>query len=326
VTPPVVKSAATSERVTRHDFLQELHRAYQPRSYLEIGINAGYSLTLSRARTIAVDPAFKITSELHCDLQVVKATSDDFFAREDALAHFPDRSVDLAFVDGLHLFEFALRDFINVERHADWSSVIIVDDVLPRSVVEASRERLTTAWTGDVFKLTEVLARYRPDLVLLPLDTRPTGVLLVLGANPRRTVLSDQYDAIVAEHVYPDPQRVPEAVLRRENAIDPASIIGSSVLAELRLARDSGVAREDGWEDLRRSFEAAARPAERRGLKPAQLSPVPARPVSPSAQGKARRKVKAAPPPTASRRALQAVRRRLRPLRRRVRSLSGGRI
>jgi predicted O-methyltransferase YrrM len=308
-----------SETVTRHEFLAELHRAYQPRSYLEIGINAGYSLTLSRAPTIAVDPAFKITSEIHCDIQVVRATSDDFFAREDALAHLPSRTVDLGFVDGLHWFEFALRDFMNVERHAQWTSVIVVDDVLPRSVVEASRERDTVAWTGDVFKITEVLQRYRTDLLLLPVDTRPTGVLLVLGVDPRCTALKDHYEEIVAEYVYADPQRVPETVLRRETAVDASSIIHSGVLASLRDARDSGVTREAGWPDLRRSVEAAARPAERRELTPETLQPKAARPSG------ARRPAKGGRP-SLGRRGLRLVRTRLRPLRRRLQNPGGGRI
>jgi hypothetical protein len=306
-----------SERVTRHEFLAEVHRAYRPRSYLEIGINAGYSLALARSPTIAVDPSFKITAEIHCDLQAVKATSDDFFAREDPLAHLPNRMVDLGFVDGLHWFEFALRDFMNVERHAEWTSLIVVDDVLPRSVVEASRDRDSVAWTGDVFKLTEVLVRYRPDLLVLPVDTQPTGVLLVLGADPRRTTLKDHYDEIVAEYLYPDPQRVSEAVLRRETAVDASSIIRSGVLAGLREARESGVTREGGWPELRRSVEAAVRPAARRELTPEMLQPKAARAPVAARTGRGGGR-------SLGRRGVGLLRARLRPLRRRLQNLGGG--
>jgi hypothetical protein len=296
--------------VTRHEFLRQVHRAYRPRAYLEIGIGTGRSLSLSRARTIAIDPAFKITSEIQCDVQVVKATSDDFFARADGLAHFPDGRIDLGFIDGRHLFEFALRDFINVEAHSHWASVIVVDDVLPRCVAEASRDRVTKAWAGDVFKLPEVLTIYRPDLLLFSLDADPTGVVLVLGADPRNRVLADHYDEIVTKYVDPDPQRVPPAVLSRETAIDPGSIVGSGVLTDLRNARESRLAREAGWENVRRSAAAAARPAERRHLSGGPAEPWRGR------EGRTKRGAKTGRPSISPGRALAAVRRRLRYLRR----------
>jgi hypothetical protein len=109
----------------------------------------------------------------------VQATSDEFFARDDALAVFPEGRVDLAFVDGLHLVEFALRDFINVERHTDWTSVIVLDGVLPRGSIEAARERgEKRVWTGDVFNVGEVLARYRAS------PARPAGMRCVDRWSP----------------------------------------------------------------------------------------------------------------------------------------------
>lgn len=227
----------------RHEFLRELHKVSANRNYLEIGVNDGRSLTLSRVPSIAIDPAFKVVSEIKCDVHLVKATSDDFFARTNPLGHLkggrhPLRNLrrgrspigywrrttlDLSFIDGMHLFEYALRDFINVEKHSDWGSVIVLDDMLPRSIDEAARDRHTNAWTGDVYKMIEVLNRFRPDLVTVLVDTQPTGQLIVFGADPNNTVLKDKYDEIIAEYVVPDPQKVPEAVLERVKAVKPRS-------------------------------------------------------------------------------------------------------
>jgi hypothetical protein len=257
----------------RYELLGELHRQLQPRSYLEIGVRKGRSLALSRTRTVAVDPGFDITFELDCDLQLVRATSDELFAREHPLAHLPAGQVDLAFIDGMHLFEFALRDFMNVERHASWTSVAVFDDVLPRNVREPSRERDgMVAWAGDVFKLLEVLTEHRPDLVLLPVDVNPTGLLVVLGLDPTDAVLASRYDEIVGAHVYPDPQRVPKEILRREGAVDPAALIVSPVWAALREARGSGVPREAAWEGVRRLVADLPR-LPGRELRPGQLRP-----------------------------------------------------
>jgi Methyltransferase domain len=296
--------------VTRHEFLGEVHREYAPRSYLEIGVDMGRSLSLSRAPTVAVDPAFELSWEVNCDLQLVRTTSDDLFAREDGLAHLPGGLVDLAFLDGLHLFEHVLRDFANVERHSHWASVILIDDVLPRNAGEASRERGNRkAWAGDVYSITDALRRYRPELLVLPLDTEPTGMLLVLGADPENSVLHERHDELVAEYVQPDPQEVPKAVLRRELAFDPSSI-SPELWSGLRDARDSGQTREEGWEAVRRSFTDAAKRAPAREIMP----PPPEAPLSRNGRRKsssgarprpARRSVGA----RASRRVRRAVRR-----------------
>ena len=209
----------------RHEFLRRLHRQTKPKTYLEIGVNSGASLRLSRARTIAIDPQFKIIHPLRCNLVMAKATSDDFFAKPDAFKHFRGKSTDLAFIDGMHLFEFALRDFINVERETDWTSVIVFDDMLPRNVPEAARDRETRAWTGDVYKVILTLREYRPDLVLIPVNTEPTGVLLVLAPDAKNTALTDNYDEIEKRYVVPDPQDVPDEILTRECAYDPEQVL-----------------------------------------------------------------------------------------------------
>jgi hypothetical protein len=226
--------------VRRHEFLRNLHKIYQPRTYVEIGINDGRSLTLSRVPTVAVDPAFKVVKELRCDLHMVRATSDDFFARESPLEHLGGAPADLAFIDGMHLFEYVLRDFINTEKYADWSSVVVFDDQLPRNVDEAARDRHTGAWTGDVYKIIPVLQRYRPDLRLAVMDTRPTGVMVVLGLDPTSTVLADRYDEIMDTFLLKDPQQIPPGVIERSCAMTPEALLAAPFWSQLVAARDAG--------------------------------------------------------------------------------------
>ncbi|GAA1352972.1 class I SAM-dependent methyltransferase [Streptomyces beijiangensis] len=244
----------------RHEFLQGLHSVLKPHTYLEIGINDGRSLALSRAASVGVDPAPKIRVPLHCDLQLVTRTSDDFFAQKQPLGHLmsgrnPLRNarrgrplfgaytganqVDLAFIDGMHIFEYALRDFINAERHSGWSSVLVFDDMLPRNNAEAVRDRVDQRgpWTGDVYKVIPVLAQHRPDLIAVQIDTQPTGLLMVIGADPASTVLKDRYDAIMEEWITPDPQKVPEALLERIQAVDPSSLLGAGFWSALSRRR-----------------------------------------------------------------------------------------
>lgn len=263
----------------RHDFLRELHRLGQPRTYLEIGVNTGKSLALSRVPSIGIDPAFTVTTQLRGDIQLAKATSDDFFARPDPIAHFRggrnpwrnlrrgrpilgrwrDRTViDMAFIDGMHLSEFALRDFMSVERFSTWSTVIVFDDMLPRSVEEAARDRVTGEWAGDVYKVAAVLREHRPDLTVLTVDTEPTGVMVVLGADPTNPALRERYAAIEAAIITPDPQVVPGAVIARQGALDPDRLVASPAWAMLRSAR--GKSRSRGYPKVRAALEAVDRP------------------------------------------------------------------
>jgi hypothetical protein len=188
---------------------------------------------------------------------------------------------------------------MNVERHARWTSVIVFDDVLPRNVREPSRERKgMVAWAGDVFKLLEIFRDHRPDLISLPVDTEPTGLLVVLGADPDDQVLSARYEEIVDAHVYPDPQRVPEDVLRRKSAIDPAALIESPLWDDVRKARESGTTREAGWEGIHDAAEGLPR-LPGRELEPDQLRPRGERRKQPGSRPKGQK-------------TLRAVRRRLR--------------
>jgi hypothetical protein len=258
--------------MTRHEFLRRIHERARPRNYLEIGVSDGRSLTLSRVPSIAVDPAFKVTAPQRLDVHLVKQTSDDFFARTDPLFHLrsarnPLRnlrrgrplfahyrggtSLDLAFIDGMHLFEFALRDFMNVERFARWTTVIVFDDMLPRDVDEAARDRHTTMWAGDVFKIIPVLRELRPDLTIIPVDTEPTGMLVVLGADPTNEVLKTRYAEIVERWATPDPQVIPGEILERTHAVAPEAFLEAAFWPDLVRARDRRSRRGAAYEALK---------------------------------------------------------------------------
>lgn len=212
---------------SRHDLLAQLHERVQPETYLEVGVRWGDSLTLARCISVGIDPAFKITRELHGHIHLERTTSDEFFAREDPLSVFEGRPVDLAFIDGLHLAEFALRDFINLERHMAPGGVVVFDDMLPRNPLEASRVRKTRAAPGDVFKVVTVLRQNRPDLAVLPVNTSPTGTLVVTGLDPSSTVLGDRYEELVPFLEARDPQEVPDELLHRTSALEADVLLNS---------------------------------------------------------------------------------------------------
>jgi methyltransferase family protein len=226
--------------MTRHNLLRGLHEVLTPRTYLEIGVNEGASLTLSRAKSIGVDPDFRVRHPLRCDLDLVKAKSDEFFTRPDALAHFDGVPVDLAFIDGMHLSEFAVRDFINVERHLAPAGVTVFDDILPRNALEATRIRRTGAWAGDVYKAVQIIARHRPDLLVVLINTWPTGTAIVVGGDPSSDVLQKAYPSEVPCLEAQDPQSPPREYMSRSAAVDPADLLASEAWPLLVAARECG--------------------------------------------------------------------------------------
>jgi hypothetical protein len=254
------------------DFLERLHVAVQPEAYLEIGLRHGDSLALASCPSLGVDPAFNLKVELGENVTLLRETSDEYFGRKWPLKPLGGRRVDMAFIDGMHLSEFALRDFMGVERLSRWTGVAIFDDILPRTVEEANRDRRTRAWTGDVYKVLRMLECHRPDLICLRVGTKPTGLLLVLGLDPSNRVLRVRYDALLEQAVTPDPQQVPAGVLQRRGVLDPELVLASRVWPVLRDLRDQRTPRRSGLRDLRR--------AARRDL--GRVSPGPLRRLLPS--------------------------------------------
>ena len=206
--------------VTRHEFLAQLHEQLQPRGYLEIGVQFGESLRLARCPAIGVDPAPQL--RYHPILaRVYETTSDDFFAT-DHTRELLAFTLDLAFIDGMHLYEYALRDFENVERYVNERSVVVFDDVLPRNQHEAAREQCPGDWTGDVWKVPKLLQAHRSKLKQHWVDTFPTGTYVVYGFDPWDSRRPASIYSQIRDLGLEAWETVPDDVLNRVEAVDPS--------------------------------------------------------------------------------------------------------
>ncbi len=181
--------------------LARIHEHLKPATYLEIGIAQGASLEIVRPETLAlgVDPNPQLRKQPGPNQRVFAQTSDDFFAKCDIASELGDKTVDLAFIDGLHHLEFALRDFINVEKYCSPNSVVLIHDVYPIDAMSAARERASQFWSGDIWRLILILKKYRPDLTVNVIGARPTGLGIVQNLDPHSTVLSQRLQEIIDE-------------------------------------------------------------------------------------------------------------------------------
>lgn len=186
-------------------YLQQLHKTLKPKVYFEIGTESGASLSFAECTSVAVDPQFQLQSDVSRnkpELHQYQGTSDDFFASR--LLERLGLTVDLAFLDGLHLFEFLLRDFINTEPHMAATGTVTLHDCVPFNHLIAGRDwdkTKTASWTGDVWKVITILREYRPDLQVEVLKLAPTGLVSITNLDPANTVLRDRYDEIVARYL-----------------------------------------------------------------------------------------------------------------------------
>jgi hypothetical protein len=186
--------------------LARIHRHLRPRTYLEIGVSRGDSLKLvgHETQVLGIDPQPNLARPPPANVRIYRETSDDFFAKFSPNAELGGNAVELAFIDGLHRFEYALRDFINVERVCAPSSVILIHDCYPLDERTAQREQVTGFWSGDVWRLLLLLRRERPDLTVRTIATPPTGLGIVLNPNPGSRVLAERLDELVGEYLAKD--------------------------------------------------------------------------------------------------------------------------
>jgi hypothetical protein len=192
------------------DFIAEMCRKRQVRRYLEIGVHTGKNLSkIPCDRAIGVDPCFEISNNVSShksSVHLYQTTSDRFFADVDVLSA-AGGSIEFAFLDGMHAFEFLLRDFYNTEAICTASSLIAMHDCIPLSHEMADRNLVDGVpdgafkgyWTGDVWKIVPILRKYRPDLTVISVDCPPTGIVLVTGLDPMSRILQKNYLEIVRE-------------------------------------------------------------------------------------------------------------------------------
>jgi hypothetical protein len=191
------------------DFLAAFHTHLMPRAYLEVG----EALSVAACDAIAVGPQFQLKAGATGNRRrtlFFQMPSDTFFATENA-RELLGRPVDMAFLDGMHRFEFLLRDLIGAEAVCHRRSLILLHDCVPLNPRMASRRWLPgdpsekeTAdfWTGDVWKLLPILKKYRPDLRIHVFDCPPTGLIAITRVDPASRILTDSYYDIVDQHAH----------------------------------------------------------------------------------------------------------------------------
>jgi hypothetical protein len=186
------------------DYLHVLNHAHshlKPRTYVEIGVFQGDTLKLvaPSTRVLGVDPQPQLKDSPAANVRIFATTSDEFFLQHDPIVELHGERIDMALIDGMHRFEFALRDFMNIERSCHARSVVFVHDCYPLDETSSQREQTPKFWSGDVWRMLILLLKYRPDLSIHTLAAEPTGLGMIMNTDPHSRVIADNYARLVEE-------------------------------------------------------------------------------------------------------------------------------
>ena len=171
----------------RTQLIQTLMEQKGFKNYLEIGVSNGHVFFKVKGTfKVAVDPEFKFNIFRKIGKAIVNTdnlfnkyfskTSDDFFAL-DAPQLFAQKKVEIALIDGMHEYEFALRDVENVLNYLENDGIIIMHDCNPKVKKSASTYKewetngMDYEWNGDVWKTILHLRTFRNDIDVFVLDT-----------------------------------------------------------------------------------------------------------------------------------------------------------
>jgi predicted O-methyltransferase YrrM len=200
-------------------WLEWFHATLRPQNYVEIGVESGQSLQNARppTRAIGIDPALEINCGQQAWVKLFKLPSDDFFQQHNLAEVLGAESVDLAFIDGLHTFDQALKDFINIERFSSPTTVVLFHDILPHIPLTVQREPASKLWLGDTWKAIAMLLKYRPDLNIFTIPTSPSGLAVVTNLDRGNDSLQRNFDNIFEEAMALDVESYLPDIERRLN-------------------------------------------------------------------------------------------------------------
>ncbi|MDB2354074.1 class I SAM-dependent methyltransferase [Candidatus Pelagibacter bacterium] len=124
------------DKKTRLDLIQLIIKKNEYKKYLEIGCNQDEVFNKIDIDKIGVDPISGGN---------FRGTSDEFFLKNTL-------KFDCIFIDGLHVYEQAIKDILNSIKFLNKNGVIILHDCLPKSIEHQRVPRSRYNWNGDVWK------------------------------------------------------------------------------------------------------------------------------------------------------------------------------
>jgi len=142
--------------------------------YLEIGVRKGSTIARIDANNkIGVDPVLQLDKlDPKLRKKLGKSKNITFYEEEsDTFFRHNNQKFDVVLIDGLHLYEQALRDILNTLNCLNNNGVVIVHDCNPQTEEAQSRTEIEGLWNGDVWKAIYAMKTHYKTIDYFVLDT-----------------------------------------------------------------------------------------------------------------------------------------------------------
>jgi Glycosyltransferase 61 len=202
------------------EYLLRFLNLIQPKNYVEFNTTDGKLFSHLQCPCIGIGEHYEIKSSIKIPLKLFRCKTIQFFEKYKLYELLENSTLSCSFIDHAHHFEDVLKNFIELEKASNNLTLVALDNVLPRSGEEASRVRVIDRWMGDVWKIVLVLREYRPDLKIVVIDDRGTGLIFITNLDSQSTTLQDSLNEIIKKYIeLPFTSR-----LSLENALNTVSI------------------------------------------------------------------------------------------------------
>ena len=180
-------------------FYADYHRAMEridvwlkPDNCVEIGVEAAASMAPPQHPTITVgiDARPRVPASSKTTRKIFAFGGVDCFARRNLFQDIEADDIDSSLIAADHLFEQALRDFINIERISAPDTMVLVDDSRALDAPIAQRECKIKFLIVDVWKLVPILRELPMDANVFIIATPASTLCVVTRLNRYSTVLA----------------------------------------------------------------------------------------------------------------------------------------
>lgn len=216
-----------------HDqHLEALHRAIQPKRYIEIGIGDGSNLALAKSceQCLGIDPAPRVRYHFKSPTRIFQQDSLTFF-KDNHLGSHMGGLIDMAVLGGGQSFRTTLHELKQLEVYSHPDTLFVLRGSYPLADRLSGAKPDPHLWYGDNWKIVFVLKDLCPQVQFATLPSHPAGMTLLKNISAIATFNEDQWEQAIAKHA----DTLPSSIADPEPLLNTVANTTNAALSALNL-------------------------------------------------------------------------------------------